>query len=186
MASRKRTLLKVIILGDSGQALTGLYMQEMDNNTTAGTHRASCIRPACLLTYLADSCCFVQSWQDLPHEPVRKQEVLESVQSYHWSRLLDEGSPGRRQTSDNAGQPFLLNAMPFCMCPHSPWFTTYPLIQSRGWCLVPLTINRGTIELGLSESIFFGEQKSVDRLCNRWQSPFPLKMEEQRQMETLL
>lgn len=73
MATRKRKLLKVIILGDSGYDSVLLRVQR------------------CLF-YMHSSYCRTQGWEDLAYEPVCPKEILKGVQSNDWSRLLDKGN----------------------------------------------------------------------------------------------
>ena len=87
---RARTLLKVIILGDSR------YDSCSD-----------CLSaPPCVRTKLAraEAGAHVQSGQDVPDEPVCEQEVLQPVQGHHRGRLPDQGGQGGRQARHHTGR----------------------------------------------------------------------------------
>lgn len=84
MAARKRTLLKVIILGDSG--CVGCSVQ-----------------PGVGACEFTRSHQLPQRWQDVADEPVRQQKVLQPVQGNHWGRFPDQGGANRRPCRYHAG-----------------------------------------------------------------------------------
>ena len=57
-----------------------------------------------------------QGREDLPHEPVRQQEIHITVQGHHRRRLPYQGSYGRRQAGDYAGQFALTPGGPKGVC----------------------------------------------------------------------
>eukprot|EP00958_Prasinococcus_capsulatus_P010963 scaffold1076_cov342-Prasinococcus_capsulatus_cf.AAC.2 len=85
MAARKRTLLKVIILGDSG-CVRDCASRDAAVGGGALTRAAACW----------------QGGQDLADEPVREQEVLQPVQGHDRRRLPYQGGAGGRPPRHDA------------------------------------------------------------------------------------
>jgi hypothetical protein len=78
MASRKKVLLKVIILGDSGVGKTSLMNQFVNRKVSHWSYRIE-----------------ILNWVST---------VLESIQGDDWCRFFDEGNANRWPFSDDAGQ----------------------------------------------------------------------------------
>lgn len=104
MAHRKKVLLKLIILGDSGCVSPHPEHTLVNDMTDAPTHMRL-LTHLSLLLLMSLHCMLVctQCRQDVAHEPVREPKVHEPVQSHDRRRLPHKGDHDRRQARDDAG-----------------------------------------------------------------------------------